>query len=191
MIKATALISAPILCGALFFLARAPGGRPGVYVESYGVISEISSYATGRGLTFSDVPMKAPVVPDGTVYSFFIVGPRGSALAAQASSAKLYFFVVDETGAQVSSEYLPVPMTVHQINPRAYQVTAEELMKWGPESAAVQHYRSILGRRTGSRASLALMVGLVIQDPSDGSARMYPVRFERPADGLSANMRRR
>lgn len=189
LIKATALVAVPILFGALFFIARAPGGEPGVYLETRSGMYELSSYSTGRGLSFLDVPMKAPVVLDGIIVSFFIVGSKSDTVAANASSAKLYFFVVDHADARFASEYVSVPVTIRQVNPRAYHVTAEQLGMWGAKSTAFQHYRDVLARTPRSRTTMEVMAGLVMPDSADGSARLYPVRFG-PTDLTDAFWRR-
>lgn len=179
MIRAAALITGPILFAALFFQLQAPGRGPGVYVEvesrsgGGGSTYPLTGYAIGETPPPPDVTANTLAV-NGVLRSFFIVDPERSNVSVSATSTKLYFLVMNNADEAFRSEPAPLPATIHHINPRVYRITSEAIEPDRP--LALQYYRRILARVPGSRATMELLVGLVIQDAS-GQRRMYSVRF--------------
>jgi len=179
MIKAAALIAGPILFAALYFQLRAPGRDPGVYVEvesrsgGGGSTYPLSGYAIGAVPAPADVTANTLVV-NGVLRSFFIVDPDRSNVAVSPASTKLCFLVMNNADEAFRAEPLPLTSTIDHINPRVYRVTSEELEPDRP--IGFKYYRQILARAPGSRATMDLLVGLVIQDAA-GQRRMYSVRF--------------
>ena len=176
MIKAAALIAVPILFAALYLQLQLRGQAPGVYVEvdsrgnSGGRTYALSGYTIGAFPAHPDVTMNTLTV-NGRVRSFFIVDPDQS-VAVSASSTKLYVFVVNSADEAFRSELMPLALTIHRVNPRVYRVVASAEL--GPDGPGLQYYRHVLARAAGSRATMELMMGLVIQD-SNGRRRMYSV----------------
>lgn len=187
MIKAAALIAGPLLLAALLFQIQAPGRNPGVYVEvesrsgGGGSTYAVPGYPVGAVPNASDVAMSTLAV-NGVLRSFFIVDPDASNVAVSATSTKLYFLVMDNAGEALRGDPLPLPLTIRQINPRAYRVTSPELEPNQP--LGFQHYREVLARVAGSRVAMDLLAALVVQD-SAGQRRMYSVRV---GPGLRENM---
>ena len=199
----SALIAGPLLCAALFFRLEAPGQDPGVYLETDRGPFEHTLLETDRGLyTLSgyaadqvgasgEAALKTPVPPSGTKrLAFYIVGPRDSPLGANAPSATLWCFVVDGVDDGFRASAVRLPATIHQINPRAYRVTSDELENlvasgkpgsgWAPERVAFQQYQRALARTTRPRTTMEVLIGLEIQDSAAGPRRMYSVRVGPP-----------
>jgi hypothetical protein len=176
----SALLAVPLLCGQLYFQIYAPGQQPGVYLESGDGLFTLSGYSADRPGSSGEAVLKSPVIPDGPPVAFYIVGPRESPLAANATSATLWCFVVD-ADAPFRAQALPVPATVRQINPRAYRISAAELKKpWGPESVPFKAFQQALARTRGSRTAMAVMIGLEVQASAAGPRQMYSVRVGPP-----------
>jgi hypothetical protein len=177
VIRAAALIAGPILFAALVFQLQAPGREAGVYVEvsrggGFGLPYALSGYTVGAVPAISDVATNTLTV-NGSLRSFFIVDPEPATLPVSATSTKVYFLVVNNADEAFRAEPLALPVTIRQVNPRVYRITSSE---FGPESRGSQYYRQVLSHATGSRATMELLVGLVVQD-SSGRRRMYSVRF--------------
>ena len=181
ILTVSALIAVPLLCAELYFRMNDPGRDPGVYLEAGDGQYTLSGYAADQPTASGDAATRTPVVPGGPAKAFYIVGPPDSPLAANARTATLWCFVVDDTGARFRADAMPVPATITQINPRAHRVTSDELGKaWGPESVAFQAYQRALARTAGSRTTMAVMIGLEVQDSAGGPRRMYSVRVGPP-----------
>ena len=80
-------------------------------------------------------------------------------------------------------ERLRVPITVRKVSDRVHRITSEEL---GPDSRAWLYYRQVLARAPGSRATIELVVALVVQETH--ARRVYSVRFGPP---VTPNLARR
>jgi hypothetical protein len=176
VIKALALVAVPIFCGVVVFVIVAPPETPGVYVETQRGIYSVATYSVHPEFSFSHVSLRTALAADGAVLSFFIVGPPSFAIVSSAASATMYFFAINDADPKFRSEYVPVSATIHKINPRAYRVTSEQLGTSGPAIAKFRLHLDSL-RMLEPGPSLELLVGLVLQDPTDGTRRMYSVRL--------------
>ena len=180
LIAAAAIIAGPILVAALSFQLRAPGRGPGVYVESE--TGAVTSTHSVPGSLVAELPAPSAVsvntlvVRAGGFRSFFVVDTPPPRPAATATAPALYFFVVNNADETFRSELLPVPSTIRQINSRVYQVTFKDVE---PERLGLTYYRQVLAGAAGSRATMELILGLLIQD-SSGQRRMYSVRMAGP-----------
>jgi hypothetical protein len=177
MIRAAALIAGPILFAALVFQLRAPGRAPGVYVEvesgaekgMYAVPGHDAAPAAGA----TGISAQTPAIPDGVVHAFFTVGLELATDPSSSSFPELHFFAVDHADGGFRSDPLRVPITIRPVSAGVYRIASHEL---GPESRAWPYYRQVLARAPGSRATIEVVVALVVPD-SQGRRRMYAVRF--------------
>jgi hypothetical protein len=182
VVKTSALVIVPLLCGLIFFLVEAPGRGTGVYLEvergADTVVHEVAGFPSRVVASPAGAAAHALVIPDGQLLSFFIVGPPASAIIQAAPAAKLYAFVIDDSDPKFVSDYALLPATVRQVNPRAYRVTSDQFL-WNADSLAYKQYQKVLATSLGSRATMEAMVGVEVSDPN-GGATMYAVRVGPP-----------
>ena len=170
LLAAVALITVPLVCGALFFMLEAPGRDPGVYVETRDGFYALSAD-----------PLGTPALPGGPAVDFFVAGAPDSALMAHAASATLKCFAVDHADARFRPDAVAVPATIRQINPRAYRISADELKNpWEAGNLAFDQYQRALTQTSGSRTTIEMMIGVEIQDTTAGPRRIYAVRVGPP-----------
>jgi len=191
-VSACMLVAGPLTCGLAYFAFAAPRQDPGVYLETHsgvyslpgyrrradrvGNVYPLTRYSQARGFAFTDVAMKAAVVPDGDVESFFVVGSKAAPFHLAAPSARVYGFILDEVADQVRSDFILLDTRVRQVDPALYEVTSDQ-MAWRAGNPVYDRYAEVAARTTDHGAALAAMVGLVIDDPGGSTRRLYPVRI--------------
>ena len=172
-VKALALIAGPLVCGILYFLIEAPDRGPGVFLETEQGTYRLSGHPTHSPHSLSDARTSAAVIADRGAVAFFVVGLP---VPATGPVARLYVFAMDDADSTFRSEYVSLPVTISQINARAFRVTSDQLATWGPETEAFRRYQDVLPNHHGSRATIEAWIGLEIQRTAAGSPEMYAVR---------------
>lgn len=186
------LLVVPLLLAEWYFRVQAPGQTPGVYLETdraYATtlletdraLHTLEGYVAGAPGSSREAVTKSPVQVGGRRLAFFVVAPKGSALANAIASATVWAFVVAGSDDGFRERAVQVAATVTPINPEVYRVTSPELDNlWGADREAFRQYQQVLFRTSVPRQSLDVMIGLELREGTSGPARMYSVRVGPP-----------